>query len=297
MEIKPSYTFKEAREVLGLGETAFEGLRKRGGIKVVGRKVVRAELERVAGFTIGGETAKTLPDEDLKVAEQKNRVAKKKLDIEEQLLDKGFVNWAGLDKRVAEVDKLQREAEKMMEQAEQREDETADKYRDMMLRGKGELAEIAGKIKKAIETHQGIEGKIAEELSVARSKAANLISTASEERERLLQRATRLEAQAELELRGAPQKAERAEKTAEQWEAATKRLSDWFSQHNGKRQDIVKLLMEIGEYLKKDYRYDGSFYLYIERYKKLLVGFDITPRPSLAKTSQDRLLKELGLKL
>lgn len=180
--MKEMYSFKEAQGILRIGNTAFKTMVDKGDIKAYGRRVSRAEIEKVLGHPIEQPTAATADD---------------KMELYKRQLN----SWDELNKSVVALKRQQEQLQTSIFDAETKLKETK---RDINFATK-DLENIQAKIDaRMAECDNEISGRKAEvqekinesldmahsarsEADAKRQEATKLLDTAREKAELIIQ--------------------------------------------------------------------------------------------------------------
>jgi len=257
---KELYKFKEARDILGLGERAFRSAVKRGEINIVGRQVNRLELERWLGHTIGATThVESLEDEEAK--KETALIAKGKRALELKMINDNIGFITDLPKVKTDINKQIKDAERIIQQANQHKHDVESECASIITKANTE-------IQKAGESLSNIQGQIDGKLKDAQNKADRIITDANNQAETVKKEATAL-----------MQSANQREQLIGDADARYK----WFIEHNSSCEEIVRTLnksLHIINYYGRDFVDRGSSERFklgdlIEKYETLIKNLDV----------------------
>lgn len=175
MDSKEWYTFKEAQEMLGIGRGAFDGMRNRGEINIIGKRVGKTEIERLLGHPIG-ESEKTtqILDEEEKEQQKKQRMAERQKQISKDNRDALAAEADIAD--VKDIQKMKASYEKLVADVTVAKEhyENGIKENEVMQEQLSRKLVDTDNLKQKIATEY--KGKLAKELESAKQKHKALIT-------------------------------------------------------------------------------------------------------------------------
>lgn len=265
---KEFYTFTEAREILGIGRKAFEGLLKREELKRVGNKISRAELEKVLGHPIETTTTSDTPDDSVNKDKLKE-LSDAELELKLAVVKQGIASVPLYFKKKEELDNREYEvamSEGKMKQDKQTSKLTCDnmindakkrvsdminqagvKARDIIFQSENKLKDIELKIVQSNERLKNIQLETDKIIQDAKDKASFIKSNAEFEYEVKIKQADKYISEAKSR-----------EENTRRLENTKQELQNWINEYLPVCSKLIKMLSEINYKVKENTIFYGG---------------------------------------
>lgn len=274
MANKELYTYEEARKIIGFGAKAFQGARERGELKTIGRKVARAEIERILGHPIDGGSVNAQSDSN----------NERELDLKEKLYNRGFEKYDDME---ATIKQMGKDIVKLIQDKREAEDKTYIAHREL---------------KKVTDEWSDIQSKIDNRMMLCDADIARRKTLAQQQINQNIEMAEDRKNEAEALMAEARKIKKMADEKASlilQYKPRFEMEVEWYEKIKPVKSGLNDLLAALQHTLANPQKYGtmlmnllGEYSDHLERYLKIL---DIEPLPNDTQPSLEILNKIRGI--